>query len=42
MTIRWYVLHSKPNNEQLLWVQLSNRKVETFYPRIRVERVNPC
>ena len=41
MAAYWYVLHSKPNNEQLLWVQLSNRKVETFYPRIRVQTVNP-
>jgi transcription elongation factor/antiterminator RfaH len=41
MTAYWYVLHSKPNNEELLWGQLSSRKVETFYPRIRVQTVNP-
>jgi transcription elongation factor/antiterminator RfaH len=41
MTACWYVLHSKPNNEELLWEQLSNRKVETFYPRIRVKTINP-
>ena len=41
MTACWYVLHSKPNHEELLWEQLSNRKVETFYPRIRVQTVNP-
>lgn len=41
MTAYWYVLHSKPNNEELLWGQLSSRKVETFYPRIRVQAVNP-
>ena len=41
MTACWYVLHSKPNHEQLLWEQLSSRKMETFYPRIRVQTVNP-
>ncbi|MCJ7431994.1 MAG: hypothetical protein MUO77_00760 [Anaerolineales bacterium] len=41
MTICWYVLHSKPNHEELLWEQLSSRKVETFYPRIRVQTINP-
>jgi len=41
MAAYWYVLHSKPNNEELLWEQLSNRKVETYYPRIRVQTVNP-
>jgi transcription antitermination factor NusG len=41
MTAYWYVLHSKPNNEELLWGQLSSRKVEAYYPRIRVQTVNP-
>ena len=41
MSINWYVLHSKPNKEELLWEQLGIRKVEAFYPRIRVQPVNP-
>ena len=41
MSARWYVLHSKPNKEELLWEQLTLRKVEAFYPRIRVHPVNP-
>jgi transcriptional antiterminator RfaH len=41
MSAYWYVLHSKPNKEELLWGQLGIRKVESFYPRIRVQTVNP-
>jgi transcription antitermination factor NusG len=41
MPIRWYVLHSKPNNENLLWEQLSLRGIEVFLPRIAVKPVNP-
>jgi transcription antitermination factor NusG len=41
MHIAWYALHSKPDKEELLFEQLSLRKIETFYPRIRVQTVNP-
>src|SRR6266498_4085718 len=41
MPANWYVLRSKPNKENLLWEQLSIRKVETFCPQIRVQTVNP-
>jgi transcription antitermination factor NusG len=41
MNLVWYALHSKPRNEELLFEQLSLRKIETFYPRIRVQTVNP-
>lgn len=41
MPVNWYVLHSKPNKEELLWEQLVIRKVEAFFPRIRVQPVNP-
>ena len=41
MSIHWYVLRSKPNKEKLLWEQLNIREVETFYPQIRVQTVNP-
>lgn len=37
----WYVLHTKPRNEDFLWGELSARGIETFYPRIRVQPVNP-
>jgi len=41
MSVNWYVLHSKPNKEELLWEQLNLRKVEIYYPRLRVQPVNP-
>jgi transcriptional antiterminator RfaH len=41
MAVHWYVLHSKPRKEELLREQLDNRKIETFFPRIRVQVVNP-
>lgn len=31
---RWYVMQSKPRKEYLLWNQLTQRRVETFFPRI--------
>jgi transcriptional antiterminator RfaH len=41
MSLRWYVLRSKPNREELLYEQLNLRGIETFYPRIQVRVVNP-
>jgi transcription elongation factor/antiterminator RfaH len=41
MSMRWYVLHSKPNHEALLWEQLNLRRIEAFLPRIPVKTVNP-
>jgi transcriptional antiterminator RfaH len=41
MSLRWYVLRSKPNNEDLLWEQLNLRQIEAFLPRIPVKPVNP-
>jgi transcriptional antiterminator RfaH len=37
----WYVLHSHPNKEYLLWQQLLAREIEVFYPRIKANPVNP-
>jgi transcriptional antiterminator RfaH len=34
-------LHSHPNKEELLWQQLLAREVESFYPRIPANPVNP-
>jgi transcription antitermination factor NusG len=39
--MRWYVLRSKPNREEALWLEVSARGFETFYPHIRVQPVNP-
>jgi transcriptional antiterminator RfaH len=41
MPLGWYALHSKPRKEELLFGQLSLRNIEVFYPRIRVQTVNP-
>lgn len=41
MNPSWYVLHSKPNKENFLYAQLCHRKIEAFYPRLRVNPVNP-
>lgn len=41
MPLNWYAMHTKPSKEDLLWDQLMIRKVEVFYPRLRVQVVNP-
>ncbi len=41
MAMFWYALRSKPRKEDLLCEQLLIRKIETFYPRTRVQVVNP-
>lgn len=41
MTAYWYALQSKPNKEDALFEQLENRGYRVFYPRIRVNPVNP-
>jgi transcription antitermination factor NusG len=41
MSHGWYVLHSKPRKEELLYGQLTHRNIESYYPRIRVQPVNP-
>ena len=38
---KWYVAHSKPRSEELLWKQLCLRNLETYYPCIKVQTVNP-
>jgi transcriptional antiterminator RfaH len=39
--IRWYALQSKPRKEDLLCEQLRMREIETFFPRVRIQPVNP-
>lgn len=41
MTSYWYALQSKPNKEDALYGQLQNQGHEVFFPRIRVNPVNP-
>jgi len=41
MTEKWYVLHSKPRKEDLLWEQLRIREIEVYHPCVRVQTVNP-
>jgi transcription antitermination factor NusG len=38
---KWYVAHSKPRNEELLWKQFCLRNIESYYPCINVQTVNP-
>ena len=37
----WYALRSKPRKEDIVWRQVTQSGFETFYPRIRVNPVNP-
>ena len=41
MADSWYALQSKSNKENALYEQLLNQGFEVFYPRIRVNPVNP-
>lgn len=41
MSNTWYALQSKPRKEELLYGQLTTRNIDVFYPRIRVQTVNP-
>jgi transcription elongation factor/antiterminator RfaH len=38
---RWYVMHSNPRKESMLYEQLTIHQIETYLPQIRVRRVNP-
>lgn len=37
----WYVMHSKPNKEELLYEQLRLRAIDAYFPRIKVQPANP-
>jgi len=41
MTDYWYALRSKPRKEEVVWKQLHIQGFEVFYPRMRVQPVNP-
>ncbi|MEL7636999.1 MAG: hypothetical protein GX768_05080 [Chloroflexi bacterium] len=37
----WYALRSKPNFEHIVFIQLEDRNIETYFPQIDVKPVNP-
>lgn len=37
----WYALRSKPRKEEVLWQQLHAQEFEVFFPRLKVQPVNP-
>ncbi len=41
MTNHWYAIKSHPHKEELLFHQIGARGFEAYYPRIRVQPVNP-
>jgi transcription antitermination factor NusG len=41
MAMQWYAIQSKPNKEEALHKQLLLQEIEVYYPRIRVNPVNP-
>jgi transcriptional antiterminator RfaH len=41
MTIHWYALRSKPRKEDIVWRQVRTQGFEVFYPRLKVQPVNP-
>ena len=41
MSLRWYVLRSKPRKERALYEYVLAENVECFYPQLRVDPVNP-
>ena len=41
MSIQWYALRCKPRKEEVVWRQVRSQGFESFYPRLRVNPVNP-
>lgn len=41
MPIHWYALRSKPRKEEVVSQQAHDQGYEVFYPRLRVQPVNP-
>jgi transcriptional antiterminator RfaH len=41
MTTHWYALRSKPRKEDVLYRQAHSHGFKIFYPRLRVQPVNP-
>lgn len=41
MSSQWYALRCKPRKEDVVWRQVREQGHEVFYPRLRVNPVNP-
>jgi transcription antitermination factor NusG len=41
MSYQWYALRSKPRKEDIVWRQVRDQGFEVFYPRLKVQPVNP-
>jgi transcriptional antiterminator RfaH len=41
MAANWYALRSKPRKEEVVWKQVRTQGFETYFPRLRVNPVNP-
>jgi transcriptional antiterminator RfaH len=41
MAAYWYALRSKPRKEEVVWRQTRTQGFEVFYPRLKVQPVNP-
>ncbi|MEW6715882.1 MAG: transcription termination/antitermination NusG family protein [Chloroflexota bacterium] len=41
MALHWYALRSKPRKEDVLFRQLNAHEFKIFYPRVKVNPVNP-
>ncbi len=41
MALYWYALRSKPRKEEVVWRQVKNQNIEVFFPRLKVQPVNP-
>jgi transcription antitermination factor NusG len=41
MSHYWYALRTKPRKEDVVWRQARDQGFEVFYPRLRVQPVNP-
>jgi len=41
MSLRWYALRSKTRKEDVVYKQVRDQGIDVFYPRIRVNPVNP-
>ncbi len=41
MARHWYAIRSKPRKEEVLWQQLRAQDYEVFFPRLKVQPVNP-
>lgn len=41
MATFWYAIHTKPHGEEAVWHQIKAQGFGAYYPRLRVEPVNP-